>query len=216
MSMMELKYVLFGPEDLSVQDSWPLIIFLHGSGERGDDLELAKKHGLPQYIEAGYEVPGFVVVPQCPLDVLWNDLIDPLDAMLANLLTSYPIDRDRVYLTGFSMGGFGGWQWAISRPERFAALVPVGGSGLHFKEFVLTGDICALRSLPMWIIHSYADEAVPIKGADEAVAALAICEGNYRYTRYPDADHVETCRRAYYDPALYEWMLNQKRQQVNE
>jgi predicted peptidase len=216
MSTIELKYALYGPDDLSTQDRWPLIIFLHGSGERGDDLELAKKHGLPQYIDAGHEILGFVVVPQCPLDYQWHELVDSLEALLDKLLADYPIDQERVYLTGFSMGGLGGWQWAINRPERFAALVPVGGSGLHFKDFVLTGDICALRGLPVWIIHSYEDAAVPIKGADEAVAALAICEGNYRYTRYPDADHVETCRRAYYDPALYEWMLNQKRQQVNE
>ncbi len=204
--MSELRYLLYSPPAIGGGDR-PLIVFLHGSGERGHDLGQVRRYGLPRYLEGGLEIPAYVVAPQCPPECRWGDLIEPLEGMVESLRRQLPISARGLLLTGFSMGGFGAWEWAIRDPSRFAALVPVAGSGLADGDFVLPGDPCVLRELPVWIIHGAADRHVPVRGADECAEALAACSGNHRYTRFPDADHGETCSRAYSDPRLYEWMM---------
>lgn len=203
--MSELRYLLYPPA--AAGGDRPLIVFLHGSGERGHDLAQVRKYGLPRYLDGGLEVPAYVVAPQCPPERRWGDLIEPLEGMVEGLRRELPISTRGLLLTGFSMGGFGAWEWAIRNPSLFAALVPVAGSGLSHGELVVPGDLCALRELPVWIIHGAADLHVPVGGADECAEALAACSGNVHYSRFPDADHGETCSRAYSDPRLYEWMM---------
>ncbi len=211
--MKPLKYLLYAPQG-EAQAPYPLIIFLHGIGERGDDLELVKKWGLPHYAETGeVELPAYVAVPQCPADVRWDDVIDALDAMLDDLLALLAIDEDRVYLTGFSMGGFGTWAWARQRAERFAALMPVGGSGNSHAHVFSQDDLAHLKTKPIWMVHGAVDTAVPVSGADDVAAALARLGANFGYTRYPDATHGGTSDRAFADMALYRWLLAQKRGQ---
>lgn len=206
-----LKYLLYPPAG-DAQVSYPLIIFLHGIGERGDDLDLVKKWGLPKYAETGeVALPAYITAPQCPDDVYWSEIPDRLDAMLDELLASYPIDADRVYLGGFSMGSFGTWTWALKRPERFAALMPVGGSG-YWSVFALEQiDFSILKTLPIWIVHGALDASVPVGGADEFAVALAQAGANFGYTRYPHATHGGTSDRAFKDMDIYGWMLEQTR-----
>ncbi|MFN8452613.1 MAG: prolyl oligopeptidase family serine peptidase [Anaerolineae bacterium] len=209
--MKPLKYLLYQPTG-DVQDVYPLVIFLHGIGERGDDLNRVKKWGLPRYAESGeVALPAYLVAPQCPDDVHWSDIPDRLDAMLDELLANYPIDADRVYLTGFSMGSFGTWRWSLRRPERFAALLPVGGNG-YWSVFALEHfDFTPLKSIPLWMVHGALDAAVPVAGADEFAAALVAVGANFGYTRYPDANHGESCDRAFIDRTILNWLLAQKR-----
>ncbi len=206
-----LRYLLYPPVG-DVQDAYPLIIFLHGIGERGDDLDLVKIWGLPKETEAGMiALPAYIAAPQCPDDVYWTEIPDRLDAMLDDLLANYPVDADRVYLSGFSMGSFGTWTWALKRPERFAALMPVGGNG-YWKTFTLEKiDFSPLKAMPIWMVHGAADATVPVSGADEFAAALIAVGANFGYTRYPDATHVGTSDRAFRDMDIYRWMLAQKR-----
>ncbi len=211
--MSKLKYLLYQPKGIE-PDPRPLIVFLHGIGERGDDLELVKKWGLPRAIEAGVvQLPAYVAVPQCPADEAWSAITDKLDLLLDDLLVQQPIDPDRVYLTGFSMGGYGTWAWAVKRPERFAALLPVGGSQF-VDDFLTRDDLMCLRAKPLWLVHGALDQAVPVRGADEVAAALAQIGANFGYTRYPDATHGGTSDRAYTDQAIYRWLLAQKRNEA--
>jgi predicted peptidase len=195
----ELPYLLYAPEGADVRADWPLAVFLHGSGERGADLALAAKHGLPRWLEEGGEFDGYVLVPQCPKGRQWEDVLDGLDAMVERVAGENPVAAERILLTGFSMGGYGGWSWALRDPARFAAFAPVAGSRLP-------GPPDALRGLPIWIFHGAADTHVPVAGADECAAALAKAGIPFGYTRYPDADHGSTSRLAYADPELRRWM----------
>lgn len=209
--MNPLKYLLYPPKG-DTEAPYPLIIFLHGIGERGDDLELVKKWGLPRFTETGeVELPAYIAAPQCPADVRWADVLDALDAMLDALLVSQPIDAERVYVTGFSMGGFGAWAWALRSPERFAALIPVGGSGYAPQNQLSDANLSAIKLIPLWMVHSAADGAVPVSGADQFHADLLKHRSDFGYTRYPDATHGETSDRAFSDRALYRWLLAQKR-----
>ena len=124
-----LDYLLYLPADYDKQDAWPLLLFLHGAGERGDDLELVKKHGPPKLIEQGKPFPFIVVSPQCPKDGSWSTRPLELTALLDDIAAKYKVDRDRVYLSGLSMGGFGTWLLAGYAPERFAAILPICGGG---------------------------------------------------------------------------------------
>ena len=105
--MNPLRYLLYPPQG-DEPAPHPLILFLHGIGERGDNLDLVKKWGLPKYAETGeVALPAYIAAPQCPIDQRWEDVLDPLDALLADLLHDQPIDAQRVYLTGFSLNGYG-------------------------------------------------------------------------------------------------------------
>ena len=122
-----MKYLLYLPKDYEQKPSWPLMLFLHGSGERGDDLQRVKGSGPPKLIEAGQQFPFIIVSPQCPKGRFWEPF--ELTALLDEIVEKYKVDQDRIYVTGLSMGGFGTWSLAAHQPRRFAALVPICGGG---------------------------------------------------------------------------------------
>jgi predicted peptidase len=208
--MTPVKYLLYPPK-IEAQAPYPLIIFLHGVGERGDDLELVKKYGLPPYLETGQvKLPAYVVAPQCPADVRWKGVLSELDGLLDELLEKYSLDHARVYLTGFSMGSRGVWLWGTQRPERFAALLPVSGSGPHPTDEVSAADLAVLRGKPVWMVHGAADDRVAMSGVDGHFRMLAAINPTIGYTRYPDADHGQTAERAFCDATILNWLLAQK------
>ena len=124
---VEMGYLLSLPKDYETKESWPLVLFLHGSGERGDDLELVKKHGPPKLIGEGKEFPFIVVSPQCPGSQSWRAI--ELTALLDEVTRTQKVDQDRIYVTGLSMGGFATWELAAFAPTRFAAIAPICGGG---------------------------------------------------------------------------------------
>jgi len=201
-----VKYLLLEPETVEAAEAWPLIVFLHGSGERGADLTVVERYGLPRFVAEQGPLPAFILVPQCPRESEWSDLTSSLQRTLNHVLTSDPIARDRVSLTGFSMGATGGWEWVVRHPDTFAAFAPVAGSPGGLGGELDDARVDAIRGLPIWMFHGAKDEEVPVTGADGAAELLQELNSQFRYTRYPDAGHGETCRKAYCDRSLHDWL----------
>ncbi|MEJ2512566.1 MAG: PHB depolymerase family esterase [Anaerolineales bacterium] len=205
---ISLQYLLYTPKNYhSSEKDLPLVLFLHGIGERGTDLELVKLFGIPKEIENGVEFPFLVVSPQCPEDTIWANELDALHALLGHIIETYRVDTSRIYLTGLSMGGNGAWHLAASYPSMFAAVVPICGWAntlIGFPE-----RIKVLRDVPVWVFHGEKDEIVPLKGSQELVDVLKANQGNVKFTVYPNTDH-DSWTQTYANPELYEWLLQQR------
>ncbi len=204
---VSLKYLLYLPKGYSEKkdQKWPLMLFLHGAGERGNDINLVKKHGPPKLIDQGKEFPFIVVSPQCPLNSWWPEQVDALTALLDEVQAKYAVDPDRVYLTGLSMGGFGTWTLASRYPERFAALAPICGGGDRYLA-------SRLKNVPVWAFHGAKDPVVPVQASKDMVEALKKAGGNVQLTLYPEAQH-DSWTETYNNPKLYEWFLSHRRGQ---
>ena len=213
-----LDYLIHFPEDYDPDAPpdrrSPLLIFLHGAGERGNDLEKLKKWGPPKLVEQGTLPPqlrqAVIVSPQCPPDRWWPSefMIAALDQMFDDLLTAHTIDPDRVYLTGVSMGGFGTWAWAAHHPDRFAAIAPICGGG----NFLAARRIAAAK-LPFWAFHGDQDPIVPL--AESLHTVQLIHQQNHtghhaRFTVLPNTQH-NSWTPAYANPELWTWLFSHTR-----
>lgn len=200
---LEIDYLLYLPEDYASSDKqWPLMLFLHGAGERGDDVNEVKMHGPPKLIaEENKEFPFVIVSPQCPEGTVWTSdtQTETLDALLKYITSHYRIDEDRVYLTGLSMGGYGTWRLACDYPHRFAAIAPICGGGDPRR-------VENIKHLPVWVFHGAKDPVVSPEESKEMVEALKKVGGNVKFTLYPDATH-NSWSKTYENPELYEWLL---------
>lgn len=195
---VNINYLLYLPKDYDLKEKFPLLLFLHGAGERGNDLQLVKKHGPPKLIEEGKEFPFIVVSPQCPLNKRWDP--DELTALLDYLIENYKVDKDKIYVTGLSMGGNGTWRLAAKIPDRLAAVIPICGWGDLF-------EVCMMGKLPVWAFHGAKDPVVPLKASEDLVQRLNSCGGNAKLTVYPDAEH-DSWTETYNNPEIYEWLLS--------
>ena len=200
---LSVRYLLHLPKGYGrTRKRWPMILFLHGAGERGNRLPLVCKHGPPKLIEAGRDPRFIVVSPQCPKDQWWS--VDVLIALLDETIADHAVDERRVYLTGLSMGGRGTWVLAAQHPERFAAIAPICGWGEPFAAF-------RLKDLPTWIFHGARDPVVPAGKSQEMFAAIRAAGGRkVKLTIYPEAEH-DSWTETYEDPGLYRWLLRHKR-----
>lgn len=200
---IDIDYLLYLPEGYGEKDQkWPLMLFLHGAGERGDDLNLVKKHGPPKRIEQGKEFPFIVVSPQCPEGQWWTEKTDTLMALLDRIEADYDVDASRIYVTGLSMGGFGTWTLATRHPERFAAIAPICGGG----DWYLADR---LQDVPIWAFHGAKDSVVPLALSETMVQAVERIGGSARLTVYPEANH-DSWTATYDNPELYEWLLSHR------
>lgn len=203
---ISLKYLLYLPNDYSSsKKDYPLILFLHGAGERGDDLDLVKIHGIPKIVEQQKDFPFVAISPQCPIDKWWVDpwLIEALNGLLDKITSKYRVDESRIYLTGLSMGGFGTWYLSMAYPEKFAAIAPICGGGMPWMAF-------RIKEIPVWAFHGAKDETVPIQRSEEVVEALRKIGGNVKFTIYPEAGH-DSWTETYDNPELYKWFLEHRK-----
>lgn len=202
---VKLNYLLYLPKDYGkvADKKYPLILFLHGAGERGDDLNKVKVHGIPKIVEQKDDFPFIAVSPQCPQESWWPMEVDALKALLDKIVKEYAVDPDMVYLTGLSMGGYGSWSLAIAYPDKFAAVVPICGGGDEKK-------VSAIKNIPVWVFHGAKDSVVKLAESEKMVNALKEAGGNVQFTVYPEADH-DSWTATYDNPELYEWLLKQKR-----
>ncbi len=195
----EIKYLLYKPKDYDEARPSPLLIFLHGAGERGDDLELVKIHGPPKLIEAGVDLPMIVASPQLALNEWWSPAT--VVWLLKDIQNRLNVDPKRVYLTGLSMGGYGTWETSSKYPSLFAAIVPICGRG----DPAMAERI---KHIPTWIFHGAKDDVVPIKYSEAMYEALKQY-GNVEFTVYPEAMH-DSWTETYADMKLYEWLLSHR------
>ncbi len=197
----QVDYWIYLPQDYDKQEKVPLLLFLHGAGERGNDLNKVKVHGPPKLIEAGKKFPFIVVSPQCPEGRWWAT--HELVALIDNLESKYKIDPDRIYVTGLSMGGFGTWALADRIPNRLAAIAPICGGGN-------TVTARSFAKLPTWVFHGAKDTVVPLSLSQDMVDAMKKHGGEPKLTIYPEAGH-DSWTETYNNPEFYEWLLAQKR-----
>jgi len=200
----QLAYALWTPVGEAPRDGWPLVLFLHGAGERGDDLALVDVHGPPKLAATMPQLWGSVIVaPQCPADVWWTT--EPLVALLDDVRRDHSIDARRIYVTGLSMGGFGTFELVATHPELFAAAVPICGGMRAERE----AAIVAAKDVPMRVFHGGADTVVPPAMSERVVAHLLSVGSDVELTVYPKVGH-DAWSAPYADPALWEWLFAQR------
>ena len=203
---VEMQYLLHVPPGTGKH---PLMLFLHGRGESGDDLELVKKYGIPKIISETPEFPFITFSPQVPVGMNWVLLADTLEALLDEALSRPDVDTSRVYLTGLSMGGYGTWHLAAQRPEVFAAIAPICGAGSRINA--LPERICRLKHTPVWAFHGEDDDVVLLEEQQVLIDALRECsEAEVRFTVYPGVGH-NSWTRTYANPDLYDWFLSYRK-----
>jgi predicted peptidase len=219
------RYQVYVPADFSSKKSWPVILFLHGSGERGSDGLLQTDVGLPHAIRQNWtRFPFVVVIPQCEKDKIWGE--PEMEAMALSALDAsikeFRGDRGRVYLTGLSMGGYGTWQFAMDNPGRFAALAPICAGVRAPRDFPelrvkLPADASTdpysevarrIGKTPVWMFHGDDDPSVPVEESRHMAAALKAAGANVKYTEYPGVGH-NSWDQAYAEPELAPWLLAQ-------
>lgn len=198
------RYLMFLPDGYGEkQQQWPLILFLHGAGERGDNLEKVKVHGPPKIVKDQSDFPFILVSPQCQEDKWWPNEVDMLINLLDDVVARYDVDTERIYLTGLSMGGYGTWRLACEYPERFAAIAPICGGGIS-----ALAD--RLKDVPVWAFHGAKDSVVPLKESEDMVNALKACGGDAGLTVYPKAEH-DSWTVTYNNKELYNWFLKHRK-----
>jgi predicted peptidase len=209
--VIRAQYLLFLPREYDARHAkrWPLILFLHGSGERGTKLSKVAVHGPPRIVEEKPEFPFIVVSPQCPRGQAWSNEI--LLGLLDNVMAKHKVDGTRIYLTGMSMGGYGAWHLAMACPERLAAVAPICGGG-DVLPFVLADrqKLQALRTLGVWAFHGARDPVVRLEESEAMVAAFKRIGNDAKLTVYPEAGH-DSWTETYRNAALYKWFLEHQR-----
>lgn len=200
---VRLAYLLYLPEGYeATEQKWPLVLFLHGAGERGSDLEKLKIHGPTKLAAAGKQFPFILVAPQCPQDGWWTAKTEDLAMLVDHIAETYRVYTSRLYVTGLSMGGYGTWSLITQYPDKFAAAIPICGGG---------DDVLArfrLQTMPVWAFHGAKDNVVPLRKTEEMVNALRqVGNPNVKLTVYPEANH-DSWTETYNNPEVYEWLLS--------
>jgi len=202
-----LKYLTYLPKGFKeeINKSWPLILFLHGVAERGNNVEIVRRNGLPKALEEGLSIPFVVIAPQCAAEGGWqpSEVIKVLD----DAIEKYPLDLNRIYLTGLSMGGFGTWKTANDYNDIFAAIVPICGGGFIY-------DAAKIKHIPTWVFHGALDEVVPLSKSQDMVNALRNLGADVLFTVYPQAKH-DSWTETYSNLELYSWLLKQTKNKKN-
>ena len=197
------KYLLYLPEGYGAPGKkWPLMLFLHGKGECGDDLNRVKVHGPPMLLARNKrEFPCVVVSPQCRPGRWW--MPSDLMALLEHVESMLSIDEKRIYVTGLSMGGFGSWGLITYSPKKFAAAIPIcgGGNPAGTKK---------IKNLPIWVFHGDADNVVPVEKSRVMVEALKKHGSKVKYTEYPGVNH-NSWSKTYDNQEVYDWLFSQKK-----
>ena len=216
----KLLYRFFAPKSVAEGTKLPLVLFLHGAGERGDDNKAQLKHCVARFLKNQKKHPCFVIVPQCPKGDRWANLdwkapvgglkkkpTAPMGMALEvvdRIVKDYPVDPKRIYVSGLSMGGYGTWDALFRRPKLFAAGIPICGGAD-------TATAPVMASIPQWVFHGGKDEVVPTRFSRAMVKALKQAEGTPKYTEYPGVGH-NSWNKAYSEPELFSWLFSQKKQ----
>ena len=193
-------YLLDLPKDYDEKTGWPLLVFLHGYGQSGDDLQIVRENGPPKLFGEGKQFPFVLASPQCPTGFYWRGNV--VIGLIDHLIENYSIDPNRIYLTGLSMGGYGTWQISHEYPERFAAVAPVCGGGLFVSPYFMD----RLKNLPVWAFHDKRDDVIPYQESFSMVEGVNAAGGNAKLTTFDEGKH-NISEEAYNNDELYDWFL---------
>ncbi|MEA4823985.1 MAG: prolyl oligopeptidase family serine peptidase [Clostridiaceae bacterium] len=199
----KLDYLLWTPTDLREDERLPLLIFLHGAGERGPVIDRLYVNGIPKIFSGEHPYRCVVVAPQCPAEETWFPYLHELHALILHTIAQQHCDPARVSLTGLSMGGYGTWELAMAYPELFSAIAPICGGGASWRSSLL-------KDLPIRVFHGSADDAVPVERSIEMVNAVRRAGGEVEFTIYHGAGH-DVWTKAYEGTDLIAWLLSQKK-----
>lgn len=202
----KINYALYKPEGSG--DNMPLIVSLHGAGERGDDLNKIYRHALPRYIKEGEEFPAVVLMPQCPGRVVWNNVVFEIKALIDKIVKEYNIDVHRVSVTGQSMGGCGTWEMGMTFSNFFSCIAPICGVNFSWRAE-------NLKNMPIWAFHGDADGIVPVRNSIELVDAIKRTGGNPRLTIMHGVGH-EGWDFIYHETDVINWLISNKREDFSE
>lgn len=193
------KYLFYTPNNYSKTEKFPLLIFLHGAPQRGDNLKLVQSEALPMLLERKLlSLKMFVVAPQCPTEKSWDYVL--VYELLKEIVNNYNIDVSRIYVTGFSMGGYGTLLFAKNFGNKIAAAAPVCSGGSYFLAE-------NLRTIPLWFFHGTEDKIIEFKNTKELYDKLIEINGNVKFTVYQGKAH-DIWNETYANIELYEWFLN--------
>ena len=203
---VSLKYHIYFPNNYHDSDTkFPLVLFLHGAGERGDNLRLVEKHGIPKMINNGINFPFITVAPQCPKFQYWSEPVNvkTLLLLVEEIIKKNKVDIERIYATGLSMGGYGTLAIAKERPDLFSAIIPVCG-GLD------TTDIERLKDIPIWLFHGAEDKVVPVENSELIYDLLKPINPEIKITIYKGINH-NSWEMTYNNQNIFDWMLKYKK-----
>jgi len=196
------EYFFYQPQSIGNKEPLPLLIYLHGKGERGTKIWKVRKHGPLKKSPDGIDFPFAILAPQCLKDEegqgWWKT--EDLQLLLQHVMATENIDPKRITLSGNSMGGAGTLAWASAHPTQFAAIAPICGA--TSENF----DPSPLKELPIWIFHGAKDPIVPLKRSQDIVDALTAIGSSVKFTIYPEAKH-DSWSESYTNPELYQWLL---------
>lgn len=208
---ISLKYLIAFPEgyDATADLRHPLLLFLHGMGERGDDPKLLYNNGLPKLIRQGKKLPFIIVMPQCPEDSFWTEESKALHLLLEQLKKEHRIDDTRIYITGLSMGAFGTYDMLSRYPHVFAAGIAIcGGIGNMYTRF----NLDRLKETPLWIFHGEKDPVVPARESKDIFSYLQSAGAkDVKLTLYEDLEH-DSWTRTYANDEIYRFLLDRQKQ----
>lgn len=182
----------------------PLLVYLHGAGERGENFDHVYLHAIPKLILEGREFPAVVLYPQCPGPFIWNNMVKELKCIIDSVVAEYGIEKDRIMLTGSSMGGYGTWEMAMCYPEFFAAIAPVAGGGVAWRAL-------KLRKMPIKTYHGSVDSVVTPLQSEIMVEAVNREGGTAELIYLEGFEHNDGIDEAYRNTDLIEWLLSHRR-----
>jgi predicted peptidase len=202
---------LFSPVSADANQPVPLVLFLHGARDRGTDLNVLVKWGLPRFVDSSAPLPYVFAAPQLPEGQTWVDRESDVIALLDDLIASQPIDPSRVIISGFSLGTAGAWHIAASHPDRFAGLVAVSG---RVPTTLEETQLAALKEIPIQIFQGGKDEKLSVEDTQSIVDTLRGLGGTVNFTLLPEGDHF-IADEVYSDPKLQQWLISQSRRQAS-
>ncbi len=197
----KMNYLVYFPDDVK---DLPLIVYLHGAGERGDKWEHLFRHGLARLLNEGREYPAVVLCPQCPAPFIWNNVVADLKEIIDSVVAEYGIKRDRILLTGSSMGGYGTWETAMCYPETFAAIAPVAGGGVAWRSG-------KLKDIPVRAYHGTADTCVEYINSEIMVNGVNERGGKAELISLSGLEHNDGIDYAYRETDLMDWLLSHRK-----
>jgi predicted peptidase len=217
------RYVVYVPYEYDETASWPMIVFLHGAGERGNDGLIQTEVGIGTALRRYTgRYPAIVLMPQCPDGAFFDQILPAMDKAMAQTREEYNIDDKRIYLTGLSMGGYGTWLWGALRTDLFAALMPICGGG-DIEKILRLADrkagydfppleerVKALATIPIWAFHGADDDVVSPEESRQMVERVRAAGGDIQYTEFPETGH-NSWDQAYAHRKAAQWLFNQSK-----